>query len=493
MTSQRIPTIDRGRVEAATGTLLDRIGTTMTNSGLPGLAVGVVFDDEVVIAQGFGFRTIGRDGAVDADTVFQVASLSKSLAGSVMAALIREHAFAWDDPVRTGSPEFTLSDPWVSDHVTYADLFSHRSGLPKHAGDLLEDLGYDRATVLERLRLFPLSPFRASYGYTNFGLTAASIAGATRAGMTWEDASRELLYAPLHMASTSSTYTDYQSRSNRASGHIRDGDRWVVTPQQRQPDTQTPAGGVSSSVNDMLRWLRMELGAGIGPATPVLDADALGQTWLPHALSNAPDGPTERAGFYGLGLNVGYDSAGRLRLGHSGAFALGAGTAMTFFPAERVGVVVLTNGRPTGIAEAMVESFYDDLFHRSQKQDWVAVIGAYFERMMNPSPSKDFARPPHGAAAPGPDKRYLGVYANDLYGPLEVRGASGHGLDIILGPTPQIYELHPYDGDEMWWQFAGENAGPPAAATFTGRAGDRATSLTLDILNEEGLGTFTRS
>jgi CubicO group peptidase (beta-lactamase class C family) len=493
MTAQDKPTIDRARVEAATATLLDRIDTTMTTSGLPGLAVGVVFDDEVVTAAGFGVRTLGQDGDVDADTVFQVASLSKSVGGSVMAALVRDKAFSWDDPVRTGNPEFTLSDPWVSDHVTYADLFSHRSGLPEHAGDLLEDLGYDQATVLERLRRFPLSPFRASYGYTNFGLTAAGVAGAARAGMTWESASRDLLYEPLGMTRTSSTYADYLSHSNRATGHVRDGDGWVVTPQPRQPDGQTPAGGVSSTVNDMLRWLRMELGAGRDGAAAVLDAGALGRTWLPHALSNPPGGPTERAGFYGLGLNVAYDGAGRLRLGHSGAFALGAGTAMTFFPVERVGAVVLTNGRPTGIAEAMIESFYDDLFHGGQTQDWIAVIGPYFERMMNPPPSKDFPHPPGDAVTPGPDERYLGVYANDLYGPLEVRQASGDGLDIVLGPTPQVYRLHPYDGDEMWWQFAGENAGPPAAATFTVRAGDRATSVTLEILNGEGLGTFTRT
>ena len=484
-------TIDRGQVEAAASKLVDRTAATMESSGLPGLALGVLFDGEVIVAEGFGVRTLGQEGAVDADTVFPLASLSKSLGGSVMAALIREKAFAWDDPVRTGSPEFALADPWVSDHVTYADLFSHRSGLPEHAGDLLEDLGYSRDTVLERLRLYPLSPFRASYGYTNFGLTAAAVAGAAKAGTTWEEASQQLLYVPLGMTSTSSTYADYIGRANKATGHVRTDGTWIVTPQQRQPDAQTPAGGASSTVNDLLRWLRMELEGGLVGGVPVVDGAALAQSWLPHAVASLPSEPTDRAGFYGLGLNVGYDGSGRLRLGHSGAFALGAGTAMTFFPAERIGVVALTNGRPTGIAEAMVESFYDDLFHGRQTQDWVSVIGPYFEAMMNPTPRTDFDNPPDDASAPAPDERYVGTYTSDLYGPLEVAAASDGGLEITVGPAGQTYPLHPYDGDRMWWQFAGENAGPPAAATFTVGRGGRATSVTLDRFEDEGLGTFT--
>jgi len=486
------PTISCDQVEGALAKLRDRIDETMTTTGVPGLALGIVFDDEVMATEGFGFCTLGKDDEVDADTVFQVASVSKSLAASVMCALVRERAFSWDDPVRTGMPEFTLSDPWVSEHVTFADLFSHRSGLPEHAGDLLEDLGFDRDTVLERLRLYPLAPFRASYGYTNFGLTAAGVAGAARAGMAWEDASEALLYKPLGMTSTSSTYAGFTARPNRAGGHVKRDGTWVVTPQPRQPDAQSPAGGASSTVNDLVRWLAMMLRGGVTEAGEVVDHAALAQTWLPHAIATPPDQPTGRASFYGLGSNVSYDDAGRLRLGHSGAFALGAGTATTYFPAERIGIVVLTNGEPTGVAEAMVESFYDDLFHGHQRNDWLAVIGPFFDRLIHPPPKKEFVRPPGGAAPAGAEERYTGTYGNDLYGPLEVVSRPGGGLQITLGPERQTYPLHPFDGDEMWWQFAGENAGPPAAATFRVEAGGRAAAVTLDHFDDEGLGTFVR-
>lgn len=486
------PTINRAEVAAAIARLRDRVGETMERSGLPGLALGVLFEGEAMAAEGFGVRALGEEAPVDADTVFQLASVSKALAGSVMAAFVRARAIAWDDPVRTGNPDFALSDPWVTEHVTYADLFSHRSGLPKHAGDLLEDLGHSRDTVLERLRLYPLGPFRATHAYGNFGLTAAAVAAAARAGASWEDASRELVYEPLGMSRTSSTYAEFVSHTNRAIGHVRPDGTWTVTRQPREPDAQSPAGGVSSTVTDVLRWLQMEIEGGIANGQVLLDADALAETWLPQVISSPPDRPTARAGFYGLGLNVAYDDGGRLRLGHSGAFALGAGTAMTYFPAERIGAVVLTNGQPTGVAEAMIETFYDDLFHGGPRQDWVAVIGEYFEAMMNPTPKKDFDQRPHDALDAGPDDRYVGTYSNELYGVVEISTALGGGLQLTVGPDRQTYPLYPYDGDEMWWQFAGENAGPPATAVFIGGPVGCADRLRLDILDDEGLGTFTR-
>ncbi|WP_399498558.1 serine hydrolase [Streptomyces sp. P17] len=112
-------------------------------------------------------------------------------------------------------PDFRLKDPWVTSHVTVADLFSHRSGLPDHAGDLLEDLGYDRPYILSHLRYEPLAPFRASYAYTNFGLTAAAQAVADAKGMPWEKLAADTLYKPAGMDSTSSRFEDYAQAANR--------------------------------------------------------------------------------------------------------------------------------------------------------------------------------------------------------------------------------------------------------------------------------------
>jgi CubicO group peptidase (beta-lactamase class C family) len=191
----------------------------LRESGVPGMAVAIVFRDDVVFSKGFGVKDLASGAPIDADTVFQVASLSKPIASTVVAVLAGRDIIEWDEPLSRRDAEFALADRYVTENVTFADLFSHCSGLPDHAGDLLEDLGFDRDETLERLELQELDPFRSTYQYTNFGLTAAAAAATDVAGSTWEDASRELLYEPLGMTSTSSTYADYIESTNRAVPH----------------------------------------------------------------------------------------------------------------------------------------------------------------------------------------------------------------------------------------------------------------------------------
>ncbi|MFD2030285.1 serine hydrolase domain-containing protein [Ancylobacter dichloromethanicus] len=180
---------------------------------------------------------------MDADTVFQLASLSKAVAGTVVAHEVGARTVSWETPVIQHLPWFRLKDQWVSEHATIADLMSHRSGLPDHGGDILEDIGFDRRAVLERLRLLPLEPFRISYAYTNFGFTAGAEAVAVAAGKDWATLSEDVLYTPLGMTSTSSRFADFDKRANKAVNHVRVNGSFVHK-YQREPDAQSPAGGV---------------------------------------------------------------------------------------------------------------------------------------------------------------------------------------------------------------------------------------------------------
>lgn len=233
---------------------LDRIAEEMmSRSGLPGMAIAVVYNDRLLYSKGFGIRQIGSPYRIDADTVFQIASVSKSIGATAIAKAVSNGTVSWDDPVVRYLPDFQLSDPYVTKQVTIADLYSHRSGLPDHAADELEDLGFSREEMFARLRFLPLDPFRISYHYTNFGMTAAGIAVAKASGQNWNEFSRTHLYAPLGMMSTSSSYADFMSRDNKALGNIRleDG-TWIATPNQRQPDAQSPA---EESVRQSTTWL----------------------------------------------------------------------------------------------------------------------------------------------------------------------------------------------------------------------------------------------
>ena len=155
-------------------------------NALPGLALAVVFQDKVVYAKGFGVRDVNTKAPVDADTVFQLASLSKPIGSTVIAELVGEGKITWDSKLSALDPTFEMFDPWVTREITVRDMYAHRSGLPDHAGDLLEDLGFTRAEILFRLRYQrPDSSFRSHYAYTNFGMTEGAVAAVKpyRTGM----------------------------------------------------------------------------------------------------------------------------------------------------------------------------------------------------------------------------------------------------------------------------------------------------------------------
>src|SRR5881398_2977127 len=346
-------------------------------NAVPGLAIAVVFQDKVVYAKGFGVRDVNTKAPVDADTVFQLASVSKPIGSTVVAELVGEGKITWDSKLNVLDPAFAMFDPWVTREITIRDMYAHRSGLPEHAGDLLEDLGFTRAEILFRLRYQrPASSFRSHYAYTNFGMTEGGIAAANAYGLEWEEASKQKLYKPLGMTSTSSRYADFVARPNKALGHVLVDGKWVQKF-KRDPDTESPAGGVSSSVNDLTKWMRLQLANGKFDGKQIVDEKALAETHHPQILIGF-NPATRLPSFYGLGWGVSYDPEGRLRLNHSGAFALGAATHVNLVPAEQLGIVVLTNAYPIGMAEALGTTFLDMALYGKPTQDWIALFKKVF-------------------------------------------------------------------------------------------------------------------
>jgi CubicO group peptidase (beta-lactamase class C family) len=482
-------TIPRGQVDRAVHSLDGLVQALLRKTGVPGLSVAVVHNDKVVYLKGFGVRKAGTNQRVDADTVFELASVSKPLGATVVAALVGRGVVKWSDLVSKYLPGFTLSNPYVGRTVTIGDMYGHRSGLPDHAGDLLEDLGYDRATILKRLALEPLASFRTSYAYTNFGLTAGAQAAANAAKTSWEALSNELVYRPLGMNSTSSRFADYKKAVDKAVLHVRVGSRWLAK-YTRDADAQSPAGGASSSARDMSQWLRLELANGKYDGKQIVDERALLETRIPSSVSAPPASPIARAGFYGLGMNVSYDKAGRLRLSHSGGFASGGATNVLMLPSEHLGIVVLTNGMPIGVPETLSQEFMDLAEFGHIERDWFAAYTPILAKLyVNPSV---LARK-HAPAKPQPalsNAAYAGTYQNAYYGPARVRERNGR-LVLLLGPRSKAFPLTHWDGNTFAIYPSGEMAVGISSVTFSTRA-DRARTMVVEYLNENKLGTFTR-
>ena len=462
----------------------------MKRSGIPGMAVAVVHGGKTIYARGFGVKDVRKPAddpanKIDPDTVFQLASLSKPLGATVVAHQVSSNAISWDTPITSKLPWFALSDPVVTKMVTVGDMYSHRSGLPELAGDLLEDLGYDRRYILERLRAYPLHPFRTTYDYTNYGMTTGAEAVAASAGETWEQLSQDVLYGPLGMTSTSSRFADYIARPDRAVGHIQLGDEFEPD-YVREPDPQSPAGGASASANDMTRWLTMMLSDGNYEGKQIVDPKVLLSALTPQTVMRPPTDPETLAQFYGYGFDLSTTAAARAQFSHSGAFELGAATNFVILPSADVAIVALTNASPVGAPETLTAEFADMVQFGEVRRDWWALYNGAFTEMKRPIGSLVGKQPPSNPAPPAPLASYAGEYRNEFWGPARIAVKDG-GLVLSLGSELTVPLKH-WNGNVFSVSFTTENSYPGSVSTAT-FDGD---TLTLEYWNDYGFGTFTR-
>lgn len=482
---------------------IDQIGANarelMAKTGIPGMAVAVVHGGEIAYAQGFGVRAIGNAAPVDADTVFAIASMSKPVGASVVAAAVGKGLAGWDVPIRTYMPSFTLSDPYVGANVTIGDLYSHRSGLPDHAGDRMEELGYPRETILARLDQLDLAPFRDSYLYTNYGLTAAGVAVAEAAGTDWPTLSEDLLYRPLGMTRTSSRFADFQSRDNRAPGHVKEQGAYLLGPERDfegeqhwsaayDTDVQSPSGGVSSSANDIARWMIFVLSDGGYPDGTSIPGTAWFPVVTPKSTSYQAKRPGEHSAFYGYGFGINNTAEGTTILSHGGAFAWGASTYFNVIPAADVGIVVLTNAWPTGAAETLAMRFGDIVLYGEPKTDWWQIYSTAMAGFFVPQGRYAGQHPPANPRAAGDSKDYVGTYESAYLGKAEVV-AEGDGLVLRLGAElQQAYPLTHWDADSFTFVPLNDAAAPGSisAADFS------ADGIRLEHFDDDGLGFFRR-
>ena len=480
------------RVKSALTELEKLTRQTLKSTGVPGIAVAVIHRDQVVYKQGFGVREAGKPDRIDADTVFQVASMSKPIASTVLAALVGEGKIDWDDRVIDHDAGFRMYDPFVTRELRLRDLLCHRSGLPDHCGDLLEDVGYDRQEILRRLRFQPPdSSFRAHYAYTNFGYSEAGYAAAKASGQTWEDFAANKLFAPLGMTSTSYRFADYAQAKNRALLHVRVDGKWLAK-NTRQPDAQAPAGGASSTLNDLVRWMRLQLGEGKFDGRQLVSATALAETHTPQIVTGfTPD--QGRVSSYGLGWIVSVERGGKVFWKHSGAFSLGMRTEVAALPSEELAIVVLSNAGPTGVPEGLVESFFDLVLDGKLQRDWVEFANRMFDEEIKNElgQERDYSHPPTKPMPALKLSAYTGKYANDFFGEIDLAEKQGT-LTLRVGPKPLEFALRHWDRDSFIYQPIGESAGGPSGVRFSVAPDGKADQVLIESLNIHGQGTFSR-
>jgi CubicO group peptidase (beta-lactamase class C family) len=492
--------ITTSQVQSAVDRLDALIEDGMTQTGVPGTAVAVVYDDAVVYEKGFGVRELGKPEPITPETVFQIASLSKAISSTLVAAVVGDGTTTWDATIGSLQPGFALSDPYVSEQVTIRDMFCHRSGLPANGGDPLGYyFGYDHEECLRRLRYYPLAtPFRTTSAYCNMGISAGAYAAARAANQAWEDLAEARLFAPLEMTSTSYRFEDFGRRENRAAPHYRTADGVWAPGDLTDLDATAPAGGVSSNVRDLTRWLRLQLAGGMFDGQQVVASNALQETHRPQIVLGTPGPGAWLTSFYGLGWYVSYDDRGRLMVSHPGDLS-SYNSQATLLPGSGLGIVVLCNGWPGTLRDAIPRAFVEMVTQGEPSQDWVGVketeLATTLHSLRTTAPPFPQGEPPVDALPPLPFDAYTGTYTNPTYGEVTVREEAGD-LVLTFGPNGIQRTLSPWNRDAFSLPQPGAEAAlfSQLGVLFTiGPAGQADAALVgLENFGPEATATFTR-
>jgi CubicO group peptidase (beta-lactamase class C family) len=309
----------------------------------PGLAIAIVKDGAMVFSKGLGVANVERGTPVTADTLFGIGSTTKAFTAAGIAMLVDQGKLDWGAPVRHYLPSFQLGhgDDYAS--ASLRDMMSHRTGLARH--DLLwyNNKALTRANLLARLPyLDTYAPLRASYQYNNLMVMLAGHALEQVAGQSWEAFTKARILAPLGMERSGLSLEEMARDGNFANGHrLRDG----VTPYSiplRPEDPIGPAGALNTSVNEMAKWVALQLGRGTLGGLKLFSAGQSNAMWEPLiSTGGVPSSPELTRGFYGLGWRM--DTyRGMSRIAHGGNLN-GFASRVTLLPEKNLGIVAITN------------------------------------------------------------------------------------------------------------------------------------------------------
>lgn len=282
--------ISRKKIRAILPEFEEIILEAMQLSHVPGLSVAIVYRDQVILVKGFGKKNINKSQTNDVDehTVFQMAFLSKPVTSTIIAKLISDNPtkLDWDTKITSLDDDFKLSDPERTKQITIGDLLAHHGGLPEHAGDILEDLGYSKQQIISRLKwINNLEPYQEKYAYTNFGFSAAVYAIAEDNNIEWNQLANEFFDKKLSMYDTSYSYQDYVNSKNRADIHLIENNK-VKLNDNRNPDAQSPAGGLSTSAADASKLLLLLTNDGCYLKTQIINPEVLNEAQKRHQFSS---------------------------------------------------------------------------------------------------------------------------------------------------------------------------------------------------------------
>jgi len=388
---------------------------------IPGLAITIVQEGNIVAMKGYGVKNIQTQEPVDENTLFIIASNSKLFTGTALSQLDYNKKLSLNDRITKYFPDFRLYDSSITKLVTIKDMLGHHLGTKTFQGDFtFWNSALTRKQVMQKMRYMkPSNDFRTSFGYCNSCFLTAGEIIPKVTGKPWEVYIYDSLVMPLEMKRTQTLTYGMEQMQNFAYPYTNSFAGNLTQIPFDKIDNMAPATSMVSCVKDLSHWLLVQLDSGKYNNKQILPWQVIAKTRdMITTISSRKKGSTHFSG-YGLGVFM-YDYQGKQIFYHTGG-ADGFVTNTCFVPELNLGISILTNNDNQNFFEILRTQILDAYMnvpysnkskkqlpiHLKNNQDQQNEIAAWKKRIVNNKPAL-------------PLNNYAGNYEHQLYGSIDI-------------------------------------------------------------------------
>lgn len=461
------------------------VNRAMTDWRIPGAAVCIVKDNKIVLLKAYGIKELGQQDKVDINTLFMIGSNTKAFTATALAMLQERKKLSLDDKVTKYLPQFKLQNEAAGKMAIIKDLLCHRLGMRTFEGDFtFYNTNLSREQIIEKLgELKAAYPFRTKWGYTNAAFLTAGQIIPVVTGTPWEVYLRQNIFAPLGMTNTLALTADLPKSLDKTAAHTLIDGRLSAIP-YCQIDGLAPAGGISSSINDMSKWVLALLNDGKVGQRQVIPEAAIAATREAQDIVGSVhhlDGE-DNYELYGLGWFI-QDYSGHRLVMHDGGVS-GYLSSVTLVPKEHLGIVILTNTDQNLLFDALRWEIMDAYFGKN----YLDYSGHYLKLFKAQQAAeaiadnrlKDTVAMNHPTALPL--SAYTGKYENSFYGSATITPGEGNNLEMRFEHHTRMFaKLQPLGGNRFYVTFSDPVLGK-AIFPFTVKDG-KVTGVRVKVAN----------
>lgn len=462
---------------------------------IPGTAISIVKDNQVVYAKGFGVKDLSApSGRVDEHTCFKIASVSKAFTPVIVAQLVDEGKLKWNDKVKDLLPGFKLKDKFATDNFRVKDLFCHWSGLPRQAGTNFMNLGFSTQDMLKlTAQIEPAYSFRSDFRYNTMFYSISALLVEKLTGRSWEENLRSRILVPLGMTETSTGADGLMLAENKAQSHTAQMELGRIKvepiPYEHQPMHRlteiSAAGGIVSNVTDMARWLMFQMGDGTVGGRRLVSKKQMDEIHKGVSIAKQSE---DAITLYGYGWYVEQSVKGKLYW-HTGS-GYGHTAICGWLPELKLGFMVSCNtDGGAGFRRAVMRRIID-LYLGYPDTDYSA---EEYDLFVKEEQERSFKSLANAEAvqyqAPIEPRMVVGTYENSVMGKAAVTLEDENMLCITVGPLGWKHELENVNGND----FLFESDGHIFKASFNlNKKGDKVESMSIDLGHGEDFGVWKK-